>query len=412
MQAKVPEPVRGACRVLHDAGFEAWVVGGAVRDLVLGKTPSDWDVASDALPEQVLKLFDRTIATGLQHGTVTALVGRGRDRTPVEITTFRGEGAYSDSRRPDCVHFGVPLNEDLKRRDFVMNAMAFDPIAKKVHDPFDGVGDLENRVIRAVGVAEKRFAEDGLRVMRAVRFVSTLDFALDEDTETALSTALEALSKVAMERVRVELLKLLGGPAVVRALRVAEKNRILATILPQLSHEAFEDALARISVAPCDEVLRLATLLWGVPASSLDDILRHLKMSNDERKRIMSALRHIAEIDALCGSDVEVRSFLSAVGRKAAPDLLALVSQEAARTNNASLASAVAKADMILGSGVALELGDLAISGGKIMELASVRGPVVGETLRDLLVQVLEDPSRNRPEFLESAASEFISSRQ
>ena len=331
MKAKVPDSVRGACQTLRDAGFEAWVVGGAVRDLVLGKTPSDWDVASDALPEQVLELFERTIATGLQHGTVTAMVGRGPKRTPVEITTFRGEGAYSDSRRPDSVHFGVPLDEDLKRRDFVMNAMAFDPIEGRVHDPFDGVGDLEARVVRAVGVAEKRFAEDGLRVMRAVRFVSTLDFALHKDTELALQTALGALSKVAMERVRVELLKLLSGPAAVRALVVAQENNVLTTILPALSKEGFDEALARLDVAPKDPVLRLATLLLAVPAESLDDLLRHLKMSNDERKRILSALRYIGGCGALLESNACVREYLSSVGRQSAPDLLALVSQEASR---------------------------------------------------------------------------------
>ncbi len=409
MKAKVPGPVCGACTTLREAGFEAWVVGGAVRDLVLGKTPSDWDVASDALPEEVLTLFERTVATGLQHGTVTVLLGPGSNRTPVEITTFRGEGAYSDSRRPDSVHFGVPLDEDLKRRDFVMNAMAFDPIEGKVHDPFDGVGDLRNRVIRAVGVAEKRFAEDGLRVMRAVRFVSTLDFALDADTESAIGTALDALSKVAMERVRVELLKLLAGPAAVRALLVAEKSGVLKTVLPQLTHDAFEDALARIKVAPQDPVLRLATLLWGVPIDSLDDLLRHLKMSNEERKRILSALRHMDGFKTLLEPEHQVREFLSMVGRQTAPDVLRIAMQEAKRTQDSTLEAAVLHAEAILASDVALEIGDLAISGGRVMELAGVRGPVVGETLRRLLVQVLEDPARNQIAFLERAAADLIS---
>ena len=352
MLSKVPESVLGACRRLREAGFEAWVVGGAVRDLVLGKTPSDWDVASDALPEQVLELFERTIATGLQHGTVTALLGRGSKRTPVEITTFRGEGAYSDARRPDSVHFGVPLDEDLKRRDFVMNAMAYDPLSDEVHDPFHGIADLENRVIRAVGVAEQRFAEDGLRVMRAVRFVATLDFTLEEDTEAALSTALAALSKVAMERVRVELLKLLGGSAAVRALMVAERNRVLATVLPQVTHSAFEAALARIGVGESDALVRLASLLWGTSEPGLDELLRHLKMSNDERKRIVAMLRHIDSFERYWQTERGLREFLSLVGRRAAPDVLTLLGQESARTNQRGHQDAVSAALVILQGGV------------------------------------------------------------
>lgn len=411
MQDKVPDPVRLACQRLRDAGYEAWIVGGAVRDLVLGETPSDWDVASDALPEEVLALFDRTIATGLQHGTVTALLGRGEHRTPVEITTFRGEGAYSDSRRPDAVHFGVPLDEDLKRRDFVINAMAYDPLADRLHDPFGGKEDLENGVIRAVGVAEQRFAEDGLRVMRAVRFIATLDFTLEPQTEAALSTALDALSKVAMERVRVELLKLLAGPAAVRALGVAARNGVLATVLPQLDPERLDAALTRIEASPPDAVFRLAALLMGIGEEPLDALLRHLTMSNEERKRVVAMLRHLHEFESMWQSEQGLREFLSLVGRRASQDTLALLALEMRRTGDDEKARAVEQAQAILDSGVALEIGDLAIAGGRLMEVAGVRGPAVGETLRTLLAQVLEDPSRNAPEYLEQAAVRLVSER-
>ncbi len=394
MRAQVPDPVYLACVTLRDAGYEAWIVGGAVRDLVLGKTPSDWDVATDALPEKVLELFERTIATGLQHGTVTAMVGRGKARTPVEITTFRGEGAYSDARRPDSVHFGVPLDEDLKRRDFVINAMAFDPTVQQLHDPFDGAGDLKRRQIRAVGVAEQRFAEDGLRVMRAIRFISTLDFELETKTEEALSTALDALSKVACERVRVELLKLLGGVAPTRALKVAERNQVLKTVLPELSSESVLAALPRIDCAPGDSVLRLAALLWDLPTDSLDDLLRRLTMSNEERRRIVAMLRLVGEFDAI-STDLQLRHFLSRVGRAAAKDTLALL---------ASNRSDTARAEEVLASGVALEIGELAIGGGQLMQVAGIRGPAVGETLRYLLTQVLIDPSCNTSKQLEELA--------
>ncbi len=395
MAAKVPESVRSACETLRAAGYEAWVVGGAVRDLVLGKTPSDWDVASDALPERVLALFDRTIATGLQHGTVTAMVGRGPKRTPVEITTFRGEGAYSDSRRPDSVHFGVPLDEDLKRRDFVINAMAFDPGRQVLHDPFGGALDLQRGLIRAVGAAEERFAEDGLRVMRAVRFASTLGFALEEETEQALSTALVPLGSVAMERVRVELLKLLAGKGAVHALELAERNGVLATILPELREGGLEAACGRITRAPQDPVIRLACLLWGLDEPELDMVLRKLKMSNDERKRIVAMFRQHRAMDDVRGEPAVVRAFLSRLGRKGAPDTLALLEMEASRTGDSSLAKGVASARDELASGAALEVGELAIRGSDVMELAGGGGPIVGEMLRALLADVLQDPSRN-----------------
>lgn len=411
MVQKVPRSVLEACETLSKAGFEAWVVGGAVRDLVLGKTPSDWDVASDALPEKVLELFERTIATGLQHGTVTALVGHGRDRTPVEITTFRGEGAYSDSRRPDSVHFGVPLDEDLKRRDFVINAMAFDPIGVRLHDPFGGVCDLSDRLIRAVGVAEQRFGEDGLRVMRAVRFAATLDFALEAETESALKSALGALSKVALERVRVELLKLLGGKAAVRALGIAERNQILATVLPDVDAGSLGAAFERIEKAPPDAVLRLACLLWGLSEDKLDAVLRHLKMSNEERKRVVAMHRHLGVAAKILDGKTETRKFLSLVGRSAAPDALALLELEALRLSDTAMLAAVELASEVLTAGVALEVGDLAISGGAVMKIAGGGGPVIGETLRALLVQVLEDPSRNQGEALEAAAAVLISGR-
>ncbi len=178
LSAAIPPVVAGICRKLHLAGFQAYAVGGAVRDTLLGRPVGDWDIASDAHPEQVQELFDKVLPTGIEHGTVTILEGRGRNREAVEVTTFRAEGPYVDGRRPTEVAFGVSLREDLARRDFVVNAMAFDPIAETLADPFGGLHDIERRIIRAVGDPNRRFAEDGLRIMRAVRFVATLEFQL------------------------------------------------------------------------------------------------------------------------------------------------------------------------------------------------------------------------------------------
>src|SRR5687768_9284222 len=169
----------------------------------MGRAAQDWDVATSALPDQVQALFRKTIPTGIQHGTVTVRL----QGESIEVTTFRGEGAYTDGRRPDSVSFGVPLDEDLARRDFVINAMAFDPVAGRLHDPFGGRADLEAGRLRAVGDPAERFREDGLRVMRAVRFVATLELALDPATESAIPAGLPSLAKVSQERVREELRK-------------------------------------------------------------------------------------------------------------------------------------------------------------------------------------------------------------
>jgi tRNA nucleotidyltransferase (CCA-adding enzyme) len=280
LRRAVPPQVRRVCEKLVHAGFEAYVVGGAVRDALLGREPPEWDVATDAHPEEVTALFRRTIPTGIQHGTVTVLEGRGEERLPIEVTTFRGEGAYSDARRPDHVVFGVPLEEDLARRDFVVNAIAYDPIARVVRDPFDGRTDLERRVLRAVGDAAERFREDGLRVLRAVRFVSTLEFDLDPETEEAIPRALESLAKVSMERVRVELFKLLESRQPERGLEIAWRRGILAVVLPELAEVPPEPALARVRAAPADPPLRLGALVLGVDAGDVDREMRRLTLSN------------------------------------------------------------------------------------------------------------------------------------
>src|SRR5262245_58290441 len=203
--AKVPEDVLGICRRLREKGKRGWIVGGGVRDLLRGGEAKDWDVATDARPDDVIQMFRKVIPTGLQHGTVT-VVKRG---VHYEVTTLRGEGAYSDGRRPDSVEFVDDITADLARRDFTMNAMAIDPVDGHLIDPFDGQKDLQNRVIRAVGDPNERFAEDGLRVLRAARFSATLDCTIDPDTERAMGTSRshDTFRRVSAERVRDEWLK-------------------------------------------------------------------------------------------------------------------------------------------------------------------------------------------------------------
>ena len=191
LHAALPRDVRTVCHVLHEAGESAWVVGGSVRDVIAGREPGDWDVATTAVPDRAIELFHRVIPTGVQHGTVTVLVG-GRG---IEVTTLRGDGAYSDGRRPDRVRFLGDIREDLARRDFTVNAIAYDPAAGRLHDPFDGAGDIERRLLRAVGDPPARFAEDSLRVLRGARFAATLGFRVEPATRDAIAGAAHLLER-------------------------------------------------------------------------------------------------------------------------------------------------------------------------------------------------------------------------
>ena len=226
----LPRDVVDLCERLRSRGKRAWIVGGCVRDLLRGRPAGDWDVATDARPPELLSIFPRAIPTGIEHGTVTVV--RGGEH--YEVTTLRGEGTYSDGRRPDWVEFVDDITADLARRDFTVNAIAIDPADGKVIDPFDGQGDLARGVLRAVGDAKERFAEDGLRVLRAARFVASLEMTLDPDTEAAIRPTLDTFRKVAAERVRDEWLKAMKAPAPSRAFDVMRRTGILEVTCPEL----------------------------------------------------------------------------------------------------------------------------------------------------------------------------------
>lgn len=392
--AAVPAEVREVCRVLTEAGHQAVTVGGAVRDALLGRPAGDWDVATSALPEQVIALFRRTIPTGLQHGTVTVMYGKGERRHAVEVTTFRGEGAYSDARRPDSVTFGVPLDEDLARRDLVVNAIAYDPIHGTIHDPFGGRADLAARRLRAVGDPVARFTEDGLRVLRAVRFAATLEFDLDAATEAAFAPALSSLAKVSQERVKVELWKLLGARRPSIGLVIARRSGVLGVVLPEVA--AVDDATLAWVDHAAGEVVRLAALLAAV-ADQADAIARRLKCSNEERDRLVKLARvarqGVAEAPAL-------RRVLASIGRPAGADAVTLW-----RARGGDGEAVAAAAEAILARGDALTIGELAIRGEDLIaELGMQPGKKMGDVLKALLERVMEDPAMNeRRRLLEEA---------
>ena len=229
MKIQLPSPVEQAIGRLNAAGYEAYAVGGCVRDSLMNRTPNDWDITTSATPEQTRAVFDgvSVIETGIRHGTVTVLL----DGQPLDITTYRIDGSYSDSRHPDEVRFTASLKEDLARRDFTVNALAYHPNAGIV-DCFGGVEDLTQNIIRCVGEPDKRFTEDALRVMRGVRFASQLSFSLEPATEISLRKHAPLLQKVAAERLRVELMKLLCGPQVLKIL--LDFPHVLGQLIPEL----------------------------------------------------------------------------------------------------------------------------------------------------------------------------------
>ena len=310
----VPDDVRHLCARLQEHGKRGWIVGGCVRDLLLGKVVSDWDLATDARPEEVQRIFPKVIPTGIQHGTVTVVL----HRRHYEVTTLRGEGSYSDGRRPDAVAFVDDIAADLARRDFTVNAIAIDPHDGHVIDPFEGQKDLERRILRAVGNPVERFTEDGLRVLRAARFVATLEMELDPDTERAISPTLDTFRKVSQERVRDEWVKTMKARKPSRAFMVMRATGILGVTCPELvesvgceqnrwhSFDVWGHALACLDACSGDAILRIAALLHDVGkprsrafsektqdytfydhdrigAEIADPVATRLKFSNDER---------------------------------------------------------------------------------------------------------------------------------
>jgi tRNA nucleotidyltransferase (CCA-adding enzyme) len=442
----VPADVMPVLRGLRAAGKQAWLAGGAVRDLVrlaqgtAAAPPQDFDVATDALPEEVARIFPRVVPTGTQHGTVTVLSGEHK----VEVTTFRGEGPYLDGRRPSSVTFLGNVDGDLARRDFTVNAMAWDPIDGVLRDPFHGADDLRRRILRAVGDPLARFSEDGLRPLRAVRFASTLRLAIEPRTRRAIPQSLDTFSKVAMERVRDEFIKLLvrGAPPS-RGLRLLLRTGLLARIVPELlesvnfaqnryhAYDVWRHTLRCVDHAPPDLTVRLAALLHDVakPRSAAPkegapgentfydhekigaqlaaDILTRLKFPRREIERVaLLVLEH--NWHYLPGwNDATVRRTIARIGPAELPALWALRRADLrarGKLVEEGLANQVAAEERFqreIDRAGALKIADLAIGGEDVMrELRLAPGRRVGQVLTKVLDRVIDDPQLNSKERL------------
>jgi len=447
---QIPADVLALARRLHDAGFEAHLVGGGVRDMLLGRPPADFDLATDARPEKVLEIFGRSFAipTGLQHGTVTVLTGADpATRRSVEVTTFRGEGAYLDGRRPSSVTYVSTLEEDLSRRDFTMNAIALEPLTGAIVDPFDGRADLARRLIRAVGDPLARFREDGLRPMRAVRQAAQLGFEIEPATEGAIAPTLDVFAKVSAERVRDELLKLLASPRPSVGLALMHRTGLLGEVLPELlegvgcvqnryhKHDVFGHTLAVVDATRGDAIVRLGALLHdvgkprarqpreGAPGEysffnheyvgkdMADAIGRRLKLSTAERARVVALVEHHMFFYKPEWTDGTVRRFVKRVGADTLGALFALREgdvlgrgfDEDPERELGELRRRIAE---VAASDAALRVTDLAIDGQDVMRVLGVPpSREIGVVLERLLELVLDDPSLNTRERLEALLS-------
>ncbi|WP_437907516.1 HD domain-containing protein [Sorangium sp. So ce327] len=447
----VPEDVLGICRRLRERGKRGWIVGGCVRDLLRGQDAKDWDVATDARPEEVVAAFRKVIPTGIQHGTVTVLV-RG---VPYEVTTLRGDGTYSDGRRPDRVEFVDDITADLARRDFTMNAIAIDPVDGHLIDPFGGRSDLEAKVIRAVGDPGERFAEDGLRVLRAARFAATLEGTLDPETERAMGTARshQTFRCVSAERVRDEWLKAMRARRPSVAFEIMRRTELLAITCPEMiesvgceqnrwhAYDVWGHAMACLDACKPEPILRVAALMHDigkprtrefsdktkdytfyeherVGAEMADPILTRLRFSNDERARIVALIRHHLICYDDTWTDAAVRRWLRRVTPALAPDLYeigfadALGKGREATEDIATIGRLRERVDALLAAGAALSAKDLAVNGNRLMkELGIPPSRLVGELLERLVELVTEEPEANTPERLLAAARELVASK-
>jgi tRNA nucleotidyltransferase (CCA-adding enzyme) len=388
----IPSQVLDVHRALLSAGFQSFLVGGCVRDLLRNKVPNDFDLCTSARPEEVQKLFKRVIPTGIEHGTVTVLI----ENEHVEVTTFRSESEYLDGRRPSAVKFETDVEADLSRRDFTMNAMAYDPVGGTLVDPFHGQEDLKNKTIRCVGLALDRFLEDGLRPLRAVRFATTLDFELEEKTKNAIEQTLHVFQKVAMERVQQEFEKLLLAPAVEKGLRLLGETKLLSRFFPEAHAQ-----LQGVSRLPPRSELRLAALL--LHRADAKDILVRLKFPSKVAQEVAAIIEHQA-LPNVNFTEAQLRRFLAKATPERTKDLLIL--NEALGANVTSLQERI---DSILRTNPPLEMKAVALNGQEIMSLLQIKpSKIVGDASKYLFELVLEDPTQNTKERLEIALKSWF----
>ena len=438
---KIPDSVYRFAARFESAGFECYPVGGCVRDLLSGKNPADYDFAVSSPPELTCKLFRRVIPTGIRHGTVTVLF----EGFSFEATTFRTENGYSDSRRPDSVSFTGSLAEDLKRRDFTVNALALDLKNQKIIDLFDGCGDLKRKLIRCIGSPQERFEEDALRLLRAVRFASCLGFEIDHPTFEAIVKAAPSVKKISAERIRDELIKIMKSSKPSIGWELMRRSGLITAVLPELlpcigfrETDACRRDLYTHLLETCDALppekpaLRWAALLHDIgkphppetesgrkpeagdektSAEIAASVMRRLKFSNEQTQTVCLLIKTGTIRYDSSWSDGAIRRFAAAVPENLWDDWFTLRRAEAlteeSRTTLLLLDEFRERFRKCAMENPALSLKDLAINGADLLAAGFPKTKLIGDALRFLLETVWESPQNNTRERLLQLAGEY-----
>jgi tRNA nucleotidyltransferase (CCA-adding enzyme) len=438
---QIPQKVTQIIQQLEAAGFESYAVGGCIRDTLLSRTPDDWDITTSATPQQVKSIFPRTIDTGIQHGTVTVMISH----EGFEVTTYRIDGEYEDSRHPKEVIFTPNLSEDLKRRDFTINAMAYNEKDGLV-DLYGGIEDLNRKVIRCVGNPIERFTEDALRILRAIRFSAQLGFTIDEDTKNAITTLAPTLKNISAERIQAELTKLLTSPNP-DYMRIAYELGVTSVILPELDkafatlqnnpHHMYnvgEHLMHTLVNTRNDKSLRIAALLHdiGKPETKTTDsdgidhfhghvekgeqmagtILKRLKYDNDTIAKAKTYIRyHDVQIEP---NQKAVRKAINKIGKDYFPQVLeikradTLAQSEYLRKEKLDTLDQLEEIySEILSQNQCVSLKELEITGSDLIKIGVPRGKRIGEILNQLLEVVIENPENNKHEILMEKARDL-----
>jgi len=444
---KLPDYVTYIAKKLYQNGFQAWIVGGSIRDLILNRPVYDYDIATDARPEEVISLFKRTIPTGLKHGTVTIL----RGKNSVEVTTFRCDGKYTDGRRPDNIRYASTIYEDISRRDFTINGIAYNPLTGKLIDPFGGIEDIKKGIIRSIGNPYERFNEDGLRPFRACRFATQLGFCIEEQTFKAITACVENASRVSLERIREEFIKIIQSQKPSTGIELLRQSGLLQLFIPELitgfginqnkyhRYDIYYHNLFTCDAATGNDYrIRLAALFHDIGkyyakrevekdggkkpvfynherigASITAKIMKRLKFSNSDIKFVTHlVINHMFHYTNQW-TDGAVRRFIRKVGMENLDALFEL--RKADRIGNGlkkgesnSIKRLKQRIEKVIEEDNAITVRDLAVNGYDIMNELNIKpGPLVGKVLNGLLEEILDNPEKNKRETLLTLAKEI-----
>lgn len=455
---KIPYELQKMNEIFVQNGYQAFLVGGAVRDVILGKNAHDWDVATNATPEDVMRIFNKVIPTGIQHGTVTVHFMK----QEFEVTTFRTESDYSDGRHPDKVEYASTIEEDLSRRDFTMNAIAVNISDGTIVDPFGGEEDIKNRLIRSVGSARERFLEDGLRPVRAIRFAGKLNFCIEKDTYSEIfkEEILKNVSRISIERFRDELIKILESDKPSVSLKLLEETGILKMFIPELlkgrnctqgdarlfhEFDVLDHNFYAADGAPKEKLnVRTAALFHDIAkpdtkkeevrngepwitfyrhdemgAKQVSKILNRLKFPNSFSSNVSQLIQnHMFHYESTW-SDAAVRRFVQRTGIENIEDLFDLRLADIYGMHNRdvrlhdtavcqNLLELKTRIDEVIKSNAALSIKDLKINGNDLIALGVPKGPVLGKILNELFETVTDDPEMNDREKLLTLAGNLL----